>query len=126
VAYTIDLMRDPASPVAEDMRALWSTVSVAVTGTQTVALTLPEPFAPFLDYTSFGVLPRHILSGSCPAISWAIRLRPGWLRLRSIFSRSAAGRSSSSVGGLEAITSSPGSIWRPSLITSVVSRLWAA
>lgn len=67
VAYTIDLMRDPASPVAEDMRALWSTVSVAVTGTQTVALTLPEPFAPFLDYTSFGVLPRHILGDTPPA-----------------------------------------------------------
>ncbi len=66
VAFTIGLMRDPASPLSEDLRNLWSTVTVAVTGTQTIAMSLPEPFAPFLDYTSFGVLPQHVL-GATPA-----------------------------------------------------------
>ncbi len=64
VAFTINLMRDPASPLSEDLRNLWGTVGVAVTGTQTIALTLPEPFAPFLDYTSFGVLPKHVLENT--------------------------------------------------------------
>ncbi len=67
VAFTIDLMRDPSSPLSQDLRNLWSTVGVVVTGSQTIALTLPEPFAPFLDYTSFGILPRHVLGDTPPA-----------------------------------------------------------
>lgn len=70
VAFTIELMRDPASPLSEDLRNLWSAVGVVVTDTQTIALTLPEPFAPFLDYTSFGVLPQHVL-GNTPAAGLA-------------------------------------------------------
>lgn len=61
VAFTIKLLQDPAFPGPEDVKHLWQSVTVAVTGTQTIALTLPEPFAPFLDYTDFGVLPKHLL-----------------------------------------------------------------
>ncbi|MDW8327543.1 MAG: peptide ABC transporter substrate-binding protein, partial [Anaerolineales bacterium] len=63
VAFTVELLRDPAYPGPQDLKRLWQMVSVAVTGTQTIAFTLPEPFAPFLDYTRFGILPKHLLEG---------------------------------------------------------------
>lgn len=63
VAFTIGLLQDPAYPGPQDLKQLWQSVTVAVTGTQTIAFTLPEPFAPFLDYTRFGILPRHLLEG---------------------------------------------------------------
>lgn len=61
VAFTISLIQSPSFPGQGDLSALWRTVSVAVTGTQTIAFTLPEPFAPFLDYAAFGILPSHLL-----------------------------------------------------------------
>jgi peptide/nickel transport system substrate-binding protein len=61
VAFTVALMQDQAYPGPADLKAFWQAISVAVTGTQTIAFTLPEPFAPFLDYTDFGVLPQHLL-----------------------------------------------------------------
>jgi len=63
VAFTLNLLQDPLVPVPADVKQLWQTVTVAVTGTQTIAFTLPEPFAPFLDYTAFGILPKHALDG---------------------------------------------------------------
>lgn len=61
VAFTVGLIQSPNFPGQGDLSALWRTVTVAVTGTQTIAFTLPEPFAPFLDYAAFGILPRHLL-----------------------------------------------------------------
>lgn len=61
VAFTVGLMQDPGYPGPADLKQLWQAITVTVTGTQTIALTLPEPFAPFLDYTDFGVLPQHAL-----------------------------------------------------------------
>lgn len=62
-AFTIGLLQDPAFPGPPDRSRLWQSVSVEVVNPQTVALTLPEPFAPFLDYTTVGLLPRHLLAG---------------------------------------------------------------
>jgi peptide/nickel transport system substrate-binding protein len=61
VAFTVSMLQDPGFPGSEDLKRLWQSVTMAVTGTQTIALTLPEPFAPFLDYTDFGILPQHLL-----------------------------------------------------------------
>jgi peptide/nickel transport system substrate-binding protein len=62
VAYTIGLLQDSAYPGPADLGRLWQSVEVAVVNDQTVELTLPEPFAPFLDYTAFGLLPAHLLA----------------------------------------------------------------
>jgi peptide/nickel transport system substrate-binding protein len=61
VAFTVALMQDPAYPGPTDRKAFWQAVTATVEGPQTIAFTLPEPFAPFLDYTNFGILPRHLL-----------------------------------------------------------------
>jgi peptide/nickel transport system substrate-binding protein len=61
VAYTIGLLQDPAYPGPADLGRLWRAIGLNVVNTQTVELSLPEPFAPFLDYTAFGLLPAHLL-----------------------------------------------------------------
>jgi len=63
VAFTIDLMRDPASVLPEDIKDFWRGVEVIVLDSKQLQFKLQEPFTPFLDFLNFGILPRHILSG---------------------------------------------------------------
>src|SRR5574341_215003 len=67
VAFTVALLQDPAYPGPADVGQLWQSVKVQVVNPQTVVFTLPEPFAPFLDYTTVGLLPRHLLAGKTAA-----------------------------------------------------------
>jgi peptide/nickel transport system substrate-binding protein len=62
VAFTVGLLRDSAYPGPADQKRLWQSIQVTISNTQVIAFTLPEKFAPFLDYTSFGLLPQHLLS----------------------------------------------------------------
>ncbi len=67
VAFTVSLLRHPDLPVPEDLRAFWQEVEVeAFPDGRTVQFRLPEPFAPFLDYLTFGVLPKHIWGDIAP------------------------------------------------------------
>jgi peptide/nickel transport system substrate-binding protein len=61
VAFTIELMRNPALPIPEDIRTLWQTVEVNAFDDLHVQFILPAAFSPFLDYLTFGVVPEHIL-----------------------------------------------------------------
>jgi peptide/nickel transport system substrate-binding protein len=61
IVFTIELMRDPDLPVPEDLRALWDEIEVEALNEYLIQFRLPEPFAPFLDYLTFGVLPEHLL-----------------------------------------------------------------
>ncbi|MGD9091941.1 MAG: ABC transporter substrate-binding protein [Anaerolineales bacterium] len=61
VAFTVELMRDEAFPTPEDIRELWEEVEVIILEDKTLQFRLPEPFSPFLDYLSFGILPKHLL-----------------------------------------------------------------
>ena len=61
VIFTLELMRSQASRYPQDMRDMWGQVQIERLDAKTVKFILPEPFAPFLDYLVFGVLPRHIL-----------------------------------------------------------------
>lgn len=67
IAFTVELLRSPDLPIPEDLRALWQQVEVKVLDEKTLQFRLPEPFAPFLDYLSFGVLPKHLLETIPPA-----------------------------------------------------------
>lgn len=60
VAFTVDMLQAPDTPVIPDLAELWRSVEIEVVDTQTVRFLLDESFAPFLDYTSIGLLPRHI------------------------------------------------------------------
>lgn len=63
VLYTIGLLQSQDSLIPEDLRNFWSEVEVVALSDNQMQFLLPEPFAPFLDYLSFGILPEHILSG---------------------------------------------------------------
>ena len=63
VVYTIELMKSPASFYPQDVKELWSKIEVVRLNDKTLQFKLPEPYAPFLDYMTFGVLPKHLLSG---------------------------------------------------------------
>jgi len=61
VLYTYGLLQDKNYPGPPDLARLWRSVKVAVHDERTVVFTLPEPFAPFLDFLSQGLLPEHLL-----------------------------------------------------------------
>jgi peptide/nickel transport system substrate-binding protein len=63
VIFTIELMREVNDIIPTDLRAFWQEVDVIMLSEDTLQFRLPAPFAPFLDYLSFGILPQHILGG---------------------------------------------------------------
>ena len=63
VLFTVGLLQDPDYPGPPDIGALWQGVRVERLGELAVRFVLPEPYAPFLDYTTFGLLPAHRLRG---------------------------------------------------------------
>ena len=63
VLFTIELMRNAEMPLPADVAALWNSVEVVAFDALNLQFRLTEPYAPFIDYLSFGILPRHILEG---------------------------------------------------------------
>jgi len=63
VVFTIDLMRNGGDVVPQDIQDFWENVEVKALGEKNLQFILPEPFAPFLDYLNFGILPKHLLNG---------------------------------------------------------------
>jgi peptide/nickel transport system substrate-binding protein len=61
VIYTIQLMMANDSPVPADVRDFWKQIEIVRLDDKTIQFKLPEPYAPFLDYLTFGVLPSHLL-----------------------------------------------------------------
>lgn len=66
VLFTLDLLRSQFSAYSDDVRALWDAVEITLLDDYTIKFVLQEPFAPFLDYLTFGILPRHLLDGVAP------------------------------------------------------------
>ena len=67
VVFTVELLRSEDLPLPEDMRALWQNVEAEALDENTLQFRLPEPYAPFLDYLTFGILPQHLLGDLSPA-----------------------------------------------------------
>ena len=66
VLFTIEMIKSAGSLFPQDVKDLWSQVEIKRLDEKTFQIKLPEPFAPFLDYATFGVLPKHLLE-SVPA-----------------------------------------------------------
>ena len=65
VIFTIELIKS-SSLFPEDIKSLWGQIDVKQLDDKNLKFTLPEPFAPFLDYAAFGILPQHILGSTPP------------------------------------------------------------
>src|SRR5512139_1232233 len=66
VIFTIDRMKGDGSFYPQDVKDLWSKIEVTKLNDKNLKFTLPEPFVPFMDYLSFGVLPKHLLESVPP------------------------------------------------------------
>ncbi len=64
VILTIRLLQDPEFPGPPELGAtVWQRVRIEKVDQRTVRFVLPEPYAPFLDYTTVGILPSHKIAG---------------------------------------------------------------
>ena len=61
VVFTIQAIQDPDFQGVPYLAELWKDVKVEKIDDWTVQFTLPEPFTPFIDYTTIGILPKHLL-----------------------------------------------------------------
>ncbi|MBI5962471.1 MAG: peptide ABC transporter substrate-binding protein [Chloroflexi bacterium] len=61
VIFTIEMLKSAGSLFPQDIKDMWSQIEVKRVDDKTLQFKLPEPFAPFLDYATFGVLPKHLL-----------------------------------------------------------------
>ncbi|MEA2701379.1 MAG: peptide/nickel transport system substrate-binding protein [Candidatus Parcubacteria bacterium] len=61
VVFTVEKAKDPAlkSPVLSN----WANIEVEATDARTVRFTLPEPYAPFLEDATLGILPSSVWQG---------------------------------------------------------------
>jgi peptide/nickel transport system substrate-binding protein len=66
VLFTISVMQAPGYQGPPYLADLWRSVQAEKDGDYTVRFTLQEPFLPFLDYTTIGILPAHLLAKVTP------------------------------------------------------------
>ena len=72
VLFTINILKDPEVFSLPDLTSLWRAVEVQKLDDLTIRFTLTQPFTPFLDYTTIGLLPRHLWA-SVPAAELATK-----------------------------------------------------
>jgi len=61
VLFTLSLLRSQDSAFSPDVRTLWDGVQITRLNDKNIKFVLTEPFVPFLDYLTFGILPKHLL-----------------------------------------------------------------
>lgn len=64
VIFTVSLLGSDGSLYPTSVKEMWKKIQVKKLNEKTIQFILPEPFAPFLDYLTFGLLPVHILAGT--------------------------------------------------------------
>ncbi len=67
VVYTISTIQNSDFPDSTGIADLWRSVTLEKTGTYEIKVTLPETYTPFLNYTTIGILPQHLLKDVAPA-----------------------------------------------------------
>ncbi|HSB03242.1 MAG TPA: peptide ABC transporter substrate-binding protein, partial [Anaerolineales bacterium] len=66
VLFTIDRMKSAGSLYPQDIKDLWGKIEVTKLSDKVLKFTLSEPFVPFMDYLTFGILPKHLLESVPP------------------------------------------------------------
>jgi peptide/nickel transport system substrate-binding protein len=66
VIFTIEMMKSAGSLYPQDIKDLWSRIEITKLNDKNIKFTLPEPYVPFIDYLTFGVLPKHLLESVPP------------------------------------------------------------
>lgn len=63
VAFSYGLLQADDYPGTTAVRELWQAVAIQEIDDYTISFTLPEYYSPFLDATTRGILPSHLLAG---------------------------------------------------------------
>ncbi len=63
VAFTYGLLQDESFPGEPALKRLWQTIIIRPIDDRIIEFELKEPFAGFLEVTSLGILPAHLLEG---------------------------------------------------------------
>lgn len=61
VAFTYGLLQDEAFPGSPALKTLWQSVTINAVDERTIEFVLAEPYTPFLEATTRGILPAHRL-----------------------------------------------------------------
>jgi peptide/nickel transport system substrate-binding protein len=60
VIFTVNTISRGGALIPADLSEFWAAIKVIKLDDSHMQFILPEPFAPFLDYLTFGILPQHI------------------------------------------------------------------
>jgi peptide/nickel transport system substrate-binding protein len=60
VIFTVSVLSQGGDLIPADLSAFWAAVEVVKLDATHMQFVLPQAFAPFLDYLTFGILPQHI------------------------------------------------------------------
>jgi len=63
VLYTFSKYQDADYPGPTEYQSFWEEIKIVDLDERTIQFQLPEPFAPFIDFLSVGLLPEHLLRG---------------------------------------------------------------
>jgi peptide/nickel transport system substrate-binding protein len=63
VIYTFSKLQNPDYFGPDDLHDMWQQIQINRLDDHRVQFQLPEPFAPFLDFLTIGLLPDHLLRG---------------------------------------------------------------
>ncbi len=63
VIFTYETLKKGEGYLPTDLISFWQNVQINPVDQHTVQFVLQEAFSPFMDYLSFGILPRHVFSG---------------------------------------------------------------
>ncbi|RPJ24212.1 MAG: peptide ABC transporter substrate-binding protein [Chloroflexi bacterium] len=66
VIFTIDMIKSTGSLYPQDIKDLWGKIEVTKLDEKNLKFTLSEPYVPFMDYLTFGILPKHLLGSVTP------------------------------------------------------------
>lgn len=64
IIFTVGLIKNPV--VKSPLRANWEGVTLEAPDEHTIIIHLTKPYAPFLENTTLGILPKHIWNGILP------------------------------------------------------------
>jgi len=67
VAFTYGLMQSDDFPGPAELIPLWQSVTITVIDDRHIQFTLAQPYAPFIEATTRGILPAHLLGDIEPA-----------------------------------------------------------
>ena len=60
VAFTIEKVRDSGLAIKSPRRASWEGVDVTTPDAKTIVFRIKQPYAPFLENATMGIIPKHI------------------------------------------------------------------